>query len=455
MVKTTKFFVIFCFLSVFFLNSTAAFSADKVLDIKEVTSKLGIKAWLVEDHSVPVIVMEFAFRNAGSAYDQAELQGLSQLASNTMDEGAGSLDAKEFQATLQNLSIDLRFKSGRDSFGGSLKTLTKNKQPAFDLLQIALKAPRFEKEAVDRMREANMSRIRSSLSNPEWIAARLQNDIAFKGHPYARNSGGTLSSLPLIKPEHLKEFHKRNIGKNNVVVAVAGDITEAQLSATLDYIFGSLPDVESGEVRDLTLQNEGKTYFYHKDVPQSVIEMIQPGIARDDPRYDEAQIMNFILGSSGFGSRLTEEIREKRGLTYGIYSQFYNLDHVNALTVATSTEAKNTTEMIDLVKAEFVKLRSESVSEEELADAKSYLIGSLPLSLTSTDRIAGILISLQMDGLPIDYLDQRKQNIKNATTESILEISRELLKPEAMSIVIVGQAAVPDAIRVESLPNAE
>ncbi|MGB4107245.1 MAG: pitrilysin family protein [Alphaproteobacteria bacterium] len=434
-----------------------AYARDKLLDIQEVTSPGGIKAWLVEDHSVPVIAMKFGFQGAGAALDPADKQGLSRMLSNTLDEGAGDLDSQAFQKELRDLSIGLGFGSDRDDFSGSLKTLTQNRKRAFELTALALTKPRFDEEPVGRMRESNQSRIRSSLTDPEWIAARILNDEAFKGHVYAQNSGGSLSSLDKIGPADLRAFHKNNIGKNNLTVAVAGDMTKEELAATLDQVFGGLPDVPPPPATpDTGLQGEGKIFIYKKEIPQTIVEMMQPGIDRHHPDYQIAQVMNFVLGSSGFGSRLTEEIREKRGLTYGIYSSFFDMKHFDGLQVSTSTENKNTAELMSLVKAEWDKMKTAPVSDEELKDAKSYLIGSLPLGLTSTDDIAGLMLSLQMDGMPRNYLEQREEKIKNASAADVQRVAKELLDPGKMVVVLTGNPEnIPGAIPIEKLPNVE
>jgi len=432
-----------------------------LIDIKEVKTAGGITAWLVEDHSVPVISVDYAFRGAGSTLDPQDKQGLARLVSNTMDEGAGDLNAQAFQGELRDRVIDLSFAAGRDHFSGNLKTLTKNKDRAFTLLQMAVTSPRFDSEALRRMVAANQSRIRSSLSDPDWMAARLENDKAYAGHPYALNSGGTLASLDKITTRDLKNFHDTLLGKNNLIVAVAGDITAEDLAKKLDETFGQLPEIKIPTVPDLTLQNQGKTYLYKQDIPQTVVEILQTGIAQTDPAYHTAQVMNFILGSSGFGSRLTEEIREKRGLTYGIYSGLTTMDHIATLSVSSSTANENVAPMLGLIRTEFDRLKKDPITAEELLNAKTYLIGSLPLSLTSTDRISGILLSLQLDKLPMDYLDRREKAIQATTIENVQTLAQKLLSPENFLTILVGHPKLPEdkaAVKIEvidSLPNVE
>lgn len=446
-------------LVVFLLTlSSPTHARDTILDIKEVTSPGGITAWLAEDHSVPVIAMRFAFRDAGSAGDPADKQGLAQLASNTMDEGAGELDAQSFQKELRDLVTTLSFSSGRDYFQGTLKTLTKNKERSLELLKLSLTAPRFDQDAVDRMIRANQTRIRSSLSDPEWLAARIMNDRAFEGHPYALNSGGTLQSLATITPEDLRAFHASRIGRNNLVISVAGDITAEELGAILDDIFGSLPEVQPPQTPDLALQNKGTIAVYKKDIPQTIIEMLQPGIDINAPDYIAAKVMNYILGRGGFGSRLMEEIREKRGLTYGIYSHMSHMDHIDTLGVSTSTDNKNAGEMLALIKEQWRAMRDAPVSQEELDSAKSYLIGSVPLSLTSTDSIAGVMLSLQLDNRPTDYLDIRAKEIEALTADDILRVAQRLLDPAGFTTVLVGAPegiAESEMTIIEDIPNAD
>ncbi len=428
---------------------------DKYLDIQSVTSDSGITAWLVEDHSIPLLAMRFVFTDAGAKNDTKDKQGLTRLASNTMDEGAGDILSQEFQKTLQDLSISLSFSAGRDNFNGKLKTLTQHQDKAFKLLKLAVNEPRFDQEPLDRMRASNKSRVKASLADPRWLNARIQNDILFEGHPYALNSGGTLTTLDSITPDDLHEFHKR-LGRNNLVIAVTGAITADDLKQTLDNVFGALPVVEKHEKKTFKIKNTGKTYLHEKDIPQTVIEIAQNGISRNDEDYYAAKLMNFILGESGFGSRLMEEIREERGLTYGIYSYFRDFDETDVMHVSTSTVNESVSEMLGLIDAEWEKMKSQPVSEQELTDAKSYIIGSLPLSLTSTGSIASILLSMQLDNLPIDYLDTRAEKFNTISAQDIQKVANRLLDTDSFTTVLVGKpVGIDNVINIKDIPNVE
>lgn len=434
-----------------------ALAREKILDIQEIASPAGITAWLVEDHAVPIIALKFAFKDSGAAHDPEEKQGLTQLASNTMDEGAGEIPSREFQKILRDEAITLRFYAGRDSFGGEIKTLAQRKDKAFELLKLALTAPRFDEEPVERMRRANQSRLRSALSDPDWIAARLMNDKAFAGHPYALNSGGTLRTLENITPEDLRGFVKTRLAKDRLMIGAAGDITPEALKTLLDEVFGSLPATSPlEETPDHSLQNTGNLYLFEKEIPQTIIEIRQPGISAQDPDYQAAQVMNFILGSSGFGSRLMEEVREKRGLSYGIYANLSPLDHLPTLGISTATENKNVAEVLALIKTEWENMKTLPPSEDELKTAKSYLIGSLPLSLTSTNAIADILLSLQLEGRSLDYLETRREEIEKTSAADVQNLAAKLLDENRFVSVLVGKPeGLENAHIIKDIPHAE
>jgi zinc protease len=430
---------------------------ERVLDIQEVVSESGIKAWLVEDHSLPIIAMEFAFQEAGSARDPKDKQGLARMASNTMDEGAGDLDSQAFQKTLTDLSISLSFSAGRDDFSGSLKALTRHKDKAFELMHLALARPRFDQEAVSRMRDANIARVKSSMAEPDWMAARLLNDRAYAGHEYALNSGGTLTSLTAITREDLENFAKTNLTRDRLVIGVAGDMTAAELKTTMDKIFSGLPASATAQpLSDLDIDGKNAVVLYEQDIPQTIIEIMMPGMRRTDPDFFAAQIMNFTLGGSGFGSRLTEEIREKRGLTYGIQSSLQEMDHTTGYGISLSTENKNAGEALRLIQAEMKKISDAAITDDELKAAQSYMIGSLPLAFTSTEAIASTLAGLQKNDRPIDYLDQLPNHLNAVTKADVQRAARRLLQPQKSLTILVGKpVGVTATETATTLPNVE
>lgn len=451
--------LLLCFLSVLFSLVTTSAHATGLLDIKTVKSGKQITAWLVEDHTVPVISMQFLFRGAGAVNDPEGKEGLSQLLSNTLDEGAGDLDSKAFQAALNDHSISLSFSSSRDDFGGSLKTLDKYQDRAFDLLHLALTKPHFGDDALRRMKDSNMERIRSNMTDPDWMAARLSNAVLFEGHPYARNSGGTLSSLPRITATDLRNKLGTELGRDRLMIAVAGNITPEELSVVLDKVFGDLPESSTVKTVDpVSFKEQGERVQLVRDIPQTVLKLAYPGLPMSDPDYPAAEIFNYILGGAGFGSRLTENIREQRGLTYGIFSDLSEMKSAALFTIETSTRAEKVPEMLSLIGEDIRKISETPVTATELAQAKSFLTGSVPLGLTSTDRIAGVMIGFQIFGLPPTYLDEREKRLREVTLEDVKRAAERILKNDSATTILVGQplASAPSGIRtVADLPGVE
>lgn len=442
----------------FFIASCLPSEAkEKVLDIQEITSPGGIKAWLVEDKSVPIISLRFKFIGAGAVNNSEKQQGLTRLLSNTMDEGAGNLDSQAFQKALNDNSISLRFSAGRDNFGGHVETLSRHKEKAFNLLKLSLNEPRFDEEPLERMRKANISRILSSKSNPSWINARIFNDIAFEGHPYALNSGGTLTTLKSITADDLRNYKNSYLTKDRLIVSATGDISSKELKNIIDKVFGELPETgKKTTVKKYKIQHAGKTFLFKKDIPQTIISTAVPSISKHDPDYYAFQVMNSIFGSSGFGSRLMDEIREKRGLTYGIYSSAIEQKFLSGFEVSTSTKNKSVKETLEIIKQEMNKMTSDLVTEEEIKDAKAYIIGSLPLSMTSTSSISGIIHSLQSNKRPTNYLDTFADNINKVTREDIQRVAKRILKPKNLTTILVGDPQNLKKVKIiDEVPNVE
>lgn len=447
--------VLIAFMLFYGLRAQAA--SERFLPIVEVKTESGLSVWLVEDHSLPMIALQYLFLDSGTSLDPDNKQGLARLLSNTMDEGAGDLDSQGFQKILADNSITLSFNAGRDGFGGQIKTLTRNKDVAFSLLEKTMTSPRFDEEPVGRMRDSNIVRIRSSMGEPDWMAARLLNDRAFEGHPYSKNSGGTLSSLASIKPDDLRKFKQDYLTKDRLLIAITGDITPEQVKTSLDKTFSALTDkAQDGNIADTNLQNGGKIFLYEQPIPQTIMEINLPAFGREDPDYYALQVMNYIYGGGGFGSRLMDEVREKRGLTYGIYSSLNDYRHLDVIGISTSTKNESAAEVLKLIGESMTAMQTRPVSEKELADAKSYITGSMPLALTSTDQIAAIILNLRVDGVPIDYLDHYAEKINAVTVADIQRVAKRVLNPENMVTILVGKPEnITNAVKVEKLPNVE
>ena len=409
------------------------------IEIKRVLSPGGIEAWLVEDHKVPVVAIEWAFEGAGAA-DPKGKDGLANLAARTLDEGAGPYDSQAFAAKLQDNAIALGFDAGRDAFTGSLRTLKENRDEAVELTRLALTEPRFDPEAVERMRAAVLSSLRRDQADPNYVSRRLFYSTAYPGHPYGDEIRGTLETLPAITPDDLRTFAKTQFGRDRLLVTAAGDITPEELGAALDRMFGALPAKAAvPDIPDAKPQGLGETLVANRPTAQTVMLMGQPGIQRSDPDWYAATVMNYVLGGGGFGSRLMEEVREKRGLSYGVYSYLISLDHSALVMAGGSTMNAKAGQALDIMRQEWKRMAEQGVTEQELADAKTYLTGSFPLQFSSTQAIARILLQVRRDRLGIDYLDKRDALINAVTQADVQRVAKRLLNPANLLTVLVGK----------------
>ena len=422
------------FVAAFLFHSPA-----EAIDIQRVVSPGGLEAWLVEDHTNPIIAVDFAFRG-GASLDPDGKTGLAHLASTTLDEGAGDLDSQAFQRRLEDLAVKLGFSTGRDSFGGNLKTLTKNRDEAFRLLRLAITEPRFDDDPVARMKSQILAGLRAESERPNVIARRTLSRTLFPGHPYGRPVKGTLETVAALTPDDLRGFVRQRLARDTLLIGVVGDITAAQLAILLDSTFGALPEKATPwEIPEITPAATGETIVVEKAVPQSAIVFAHGGIKRNHPDYYAATIMNHVLGGGSFTARLYEEVREKRGLAYSIYSTLYPLDHAALILGAASTANARVSETLEVVRAEWRRMAEKGMTAAELKDAKTFLTGSFPLRFSSSGRIASILMAMQIDDLGIDYLDKRNGYMEAVTLEQVNRVAGQLLRPDELTVVVVGK----------------
>lgn len=414
------------------------FASAHAIEIQRVVIRGGIEAWLVQDPSVPVISMSFMFRG-GAALDPKGKEGLADMVSGLLDEGAGDLKSQPFQRAVEEISASLGFDAGLDRFGGSLRTLSAKRGEAFRLLKLAITAPRFDPEPVDRIRTQLLVSLKEESENPRRIAGKTWFRTVFPDHPYGRPVSGTEDSIAKLTVEDLKGFVRRRLARKSLVVGVAGDISAAELARRLDEVFGSLPAGADGPgIADVKPAAGGRTIVVRKPIPQSVVVFGQFGVKRKDPDYYTAYVMNHILGGGGFSSRLTEEVREKRGLAYSVYSYLNPMDHAGLILGGLGTRNENVAKSIEIVREEWRRLAREDVGKIELEAAKTYLNGSFPLRFDSSRRIARILVAVQVNKLGIDYLKRRPKLIGAVTVNDVRRVARRLLGSDALTVVIVG-----------------
>lgn len=422
-----------------FVLLVASVAPANAVKVERVVSPGGIEAWLVRDHSIPITAIEFSFRG-GAASDAMGKTGLSSMASSLLDEGAGDLDSQAFHGRLENLSIRMSFSAGQETFRGSFKTLNRNRDEAVSLLRMALNEPRFDTEAIERMRRQITAGLKRKSTDPNVVASRVWRRAVFGRHPYGRPVDGTLDSIADINAQDLRGLVAERFARDNLIVGVVGDITPADLGPILDRIFGALPvTTQRSAPSDAKTAAGGETYVVQMDIPQSVVVFGQQGIKRDSPDYYAAYIMNYILGGGGFSSRLYTEVREKRGLAYSVYSYLNPMQRAAIISGGVSTRNDQVAQSIDVIREEWDRMRKAGPTIEEVTDAKTFLNGSFPLRLSSTGSIARMLVAMQYHDLGIDYIDRRNELIDAVTLADVQRVASGLLDPEKLTVVVVGK----------------
>ena len=417
-----------------------AVTPARAVEVERVVSPGGIEAWLVRDHSVPITAIEFSFRGTGGAHDPAGKDGLAEMTASLIDEGAGELDSQAFQRKAEDMSIRISFSAGMETFRGSLKTLNRHRDAAADLLRLSLTAPRFDPDAVARIRQQILVGLQQQSTDPDSIARRVWRRAVFADHPYGRPVGGTAESVAGITIDDMKDYVATRFARDNLVIGVVGDITTDALGPMLDNIFGALPATFSPTpVAEAAIKSGGETYVVEMDNPQSVVVFGQAGVSRDDPDYYAAYVMNYVLGGGGFASRLYHEVREKRGLAYSVYSYLNPTRRGALITGGVATRNDQVATSLSVIRDEWRRMYEEGPTEAELANAKTFLNGSYPLRLSSTSSIARTLVSMQYHNLGRDYIAQRAKFIDAVTLDDVRRAAKRLLAPEKLTVVVVGK----------------
>ncbi|MCF8477404.1 MAG: insulinase family protein [Pseudolabrys sp.] len=416
----------------------AAAPAASAMKIEKIVSPSGISAWLVRERAVPLVTLNYAF-HGGSSQDLAEKSGTANLVADTLDEGAGDLDGTTFHERLENHAIEMSFRVGRDDFRGSLRTLNEHREEAFDLLQLALTSPRFEAEAVERVRQQELAGLRRETTNPNNISSRSWWRTAFPDHPYGRESKGSLETVPRITTDDLRDYVRRTFARNELTVSIVGDVDAKTAGELIDRAFAKLPAKNDlRPVADAKLAGLGRRIVTQLDVPQAVVTFGGQGLARNDPDFMAGYIVNHILGGGSFSSRLYKEVREKRGLAYGVSDSLIWFKRAAVVIGGTATRADRTGDALAIIEAETQRMAEHGPNADELAAAKSYLKGAYALSLDSSTKIAAQLTQIQLDRLGIDYIERRAAMIDAVTIADARRAAKRLYSG-GMLVTVAGR----------------
>ena len=412
----------------------------QAIDIQEIETDLGLKVLLVEDNTLPIVTMSFAFRG-GATQDEPEKSGALNLMSALLDEGAGPYDADAFQNRLEDLATSISFNAGRDYLFGSMRTLSPHVGDAFEMLRLAIYEPHFDEKPLNRIRDQILAGIRSEKNNPNALASKAMRELIYPvGHAYRRTVRGTEMSVSSLSADDLRAIKTRVMGRDNLVISFVGDISPEDLKTRLDALFGDLPATADLRKMDVVEPVLGETTALDIERPQTRFTFVGKGVARHDPDYIPAYLVNQILGGSGLTSRLSNEVREKRGLAYGISTGLSNSVLSSLFTGSVATRTDFADETLKVLKKELKRMADEGPTEEELALAKSYTIGVYALNFDGSSSIANTLTGLQIQNLPADYIKTRANKINSVTLEQAKSAAKRLLGDDSYSFVRLGPA---------------
>jgi zinc protease len=409
------------------------------MKIQQVRSPGGIEAWLVEEHSVPLIALRFAVEG-GSSQDLAGREGVADFMTGMLDEGSGDLTAVKFQERMEELAMRMGFEDGRDQFYGSFESLTVNKDAALDLFRLAINKPRFDVTAVDRIRSQLLSGLKFAEKDPNSVAGKAWASAAFPNHPYGRPSKGTEASINAIKREDLESYRRKIFAKDTLKVVVVGDIDAATLGPVLDKVFGEFAvKSQLQKVEKIALKTGGQQRVIEMNVPQSVATFGSPGLLRRDPDFMAATVMNQILGGGGFASRLMEEVREKRGLAYSVHSYLNPMRKAGVFGGGVATKNEEMAQSLEVIRAEFKRMADNGPTQTEFDNAKSFMLGSYALRFDTNAKIASQLLGISIEDLGIDYVDRRNKEVEAVTLDDVKRVAKKLLANDDLIVTIVGK----------------
>lgn len=407
--------------------------------VSRVISPAGIEIWHVEDYTVPLVSLEFALLGGGSQ-DPEGRAGLGSFLASLLDEGAGPLKAEAFQEALEEKAVEISFGALRDRLTGSMRTLTEHADSAFALLADAVQDPRFDADAVARVRSQIISALKRDETDPQTLTRDAMNRLAFAGHAYAHPTDGVIADIQAITQADIKAHHGRLFARDVLRVVSVGAISADAVAAGVDRVFGGLPATAGlAVISEIAMQAGGQTEIIDLDVPQSTLYLALPGLSRREPGFMAGYIVNHILGGGAFTSRLWHEVRETRGLAYSVWSSMRWSAHSKLFMAGTATSNERVAESLRVMSAEIDRMGAEGPTDEELAKAKSYLTGSYALQFDTSRKIADHLLALRVDGLPIDYIDRRNREVEAVTPAEAKAAAGRLFGAAKPLVVVTGR----------------
>ena len=414
------------------------FAAMAEIRIQSVTSNHGITAWLIEDHTLPIISINFSMPSPESSVPI----GTHDMAASLLTEGAGSYNSLQFQQKLTDLASSINFSADQDYFSGSMRSLRKNLDASMELMAMCLNAPKLDKSSIERVRSQMIASIKNGQSDPETIASQLWAKSFFGDHRYGQFP--TVESVQSVQKSHIRDYLRQTLNRGGLIIGVAGDITPDELKILIDKTFAGLPNTPAANAnRPIPTNRPGGEYRKSMDLKQTVAYFGHAGVKRNDPDFYPAYVMNYILGGGSFSSRLMEVVRDQHGLAYSVSTSLQTLRDGGIISGYVATKSENFSESQRYIRDIWQTL-PDTISDNDVDAAKQYLLGSFPLRFSSTAQISAILVAIQQDDLGIDFFTRRNAMVDAVTPDDVRRTAKKLLSPEHLLFAIVGPDAKPE-----------
>lgn len=431
-----KFFAAALFVAVAFFSDTAFATPH----IQHWQAASGARVYFVEDHDLPMLDVAVDFA-AGSAFDTAEKSGVAGLTQGLLSLGAEGLNEDEIASKMADIGAEMGGHFDADRAGMTLRTLSSAAQrdQALDILARVLQHPLFPEAVLAREKTRLIAGLKEAETKPESIADKAFYKAVFGSHPYGLQPSGDVGSVEKIQRADLEAFYRAHYGARGAVVAIMGDVTRAEAEAIAQKLTAQLPPGgASAVIPPVTMQIQSSEQRIAHPATQSHILIGVPGVSRTDPDYFTLYVGNYILGGGGFVSRLMNEVREKRGLAYSVYSYFIPMQQPGAFQIGLQTKKEQADEALQLTRSTLREFIAKGPTEKELQAAKQNIIGGFPMRIDSNRKILEYLSMIGFYDLPLTYLDDFTGKVEKVTVAQIRDAFKRHVNPDAMATVIVG-----------------
>jgi zinc protease len=440
--RRSSFFVrVYLRLSAVAILLFAAAPAQAILPIQHWQASSGARVYFVENHDLPMLDVSVEFP-AGAGYDQPAKSGVASMTERLLKSGAEGMSEDDVSRRLADIGAQLAGRFDADRAGLSVRTLSSDaeRRRAIDILARSLRAPSFPVEVLEREKVRLVGSLKEADTKPDTIVFRTFYRLAYRDHPYALRSTGEVKSVESITREDLLGFHRRHYAGRFAVVALIGDVTRAEAEAIAEELTRGLPEAGGREpaLPPVARLAQAASRMVPHHAAQAHILIGAPGVARADPDYIALYVGNFVLGGGGFVSRITEEVRQKRGLAYSAASYFYPLQREGPFLISMQTRRDQAAQALEVARTTLAEFVKNGPTAEELEAAKRNIVDGFPLRIDSNRKIHEYLALIGFYRLPLTYLEDFVKDVERVTAADIRDAFRRRVDPGRMVTVVVG-----------------